>query len=137
VIRLASVAARFKHGGKSGFDLNRTWVEFKSLTSAQVKILRDRHGRWIRIHPDDREELAKFGLRFVGGQEPLEPVTEAELKAKAKADADAKAKAKAEADAKAKADADAAKAKADADAKNTTTTVTPNAKADKADEKKS
>jgi len=75
MIRLASAGPLFKHGGKNGFDLNRTWSKFESLTTEQRTILRDRHGRWIRIHPDDRGELEKLGLKFVGGQEPLGELT--------------------------------------------------------------
>lgn len=69
MIRLASVAPRFKHGDV--IDLVRSWTEFQSLTDDQRALLRDRHGRWIRIHPDDRAELAQLGLRFVNGIDPL------------------------------------------------------------------
>lgn len=75
MIRLASVSPRFNTGG---FDLVRSWTTFESLTTEQRETLIERHGRWIRVHPDDRPALAKIGLRFVSGQEPLEIVHEAE-----------------------------------------------------------
>ena len=74
MIRLASVAPRFKHGGKGGIELGRAWTAFESLTPAQRDILRDRHGRWVRVHPDDRQALEKYGLRFVSGTGPLEQI---------------------------------------------------------------
>jgi hypothetical protein len=80
VIRLASKAARFKHGGAGGFDLTSSWTEFKSLTEKQRALLPALHGRWIRIHPDDRGELAKFGLRFVSGIEPLALIEASDIK---------------------------------------------------------
>lgn len=86
MIRLASIAARFKHGGVGGFNLGRSWTGFESLTSAQRTILRDRHGRWIRVHPDDRVELERFGLRFVNGIDPLAELKPTDTKKAEKAD---------------------------------------------------
>lgn len=110
MIRLASVAPLFKHGGKDGVDLTRSWASFESLTGTQVEILRKFHGRWIRLHPDDRDQLARYGLAFVAGDEPL---AFAESKVELATD-------------------DKKKAQTADDKKNTNT----KAKADKADEKK-
>lgn len=61
MIRLASVAPLFRTGG---MDLGRSWTAHESLTTEQRNTLRDRHGRWIKVHPNDRDKLAALGLRM-------------------------------------------------------------------------
>jgi hypothetical protein len=73
-LRLASVPPLFRSGG---FDLGRSWTAFEQLSPVQVETLRVRHGRWIRVHPEDRGELARYGLRYVAATGALDLVAPA------------------------------------------------------------
>lgn len=67
-IRLASVGHRFRD---SGFDLSKSWseIDVDSLSETQIKALRARAGRWIRIHPDDAAKVEAL----IGKPEPEGP----------------------------------------------------------------
>lgn len=59
----------FMHGG---LEVNERWSAFPAdATERQLAALRDYHGRFIRIHPDDRGEVEKLGLAFVDEHSPL------------------------------------------------------------------
>ncbi len=68
MIRLSGAGRTFRHGG---LELGPGWVPFETLTETQRETLRDRHGRYVRVHPDDRGKLAELGLEFKGPNEPL------------------------------------------------------------------
>jgi hypothetical protein len=67
---------RFMHGG---LEVATTWIPFPSEpTLRQRETLRDFHGRFIQVHPEDRAALREHGLAFV---DPHKPLVEVEAKA--------------------------------------------------------
>ena len=61
MIRLSGPGRTFVHGG---FDLGSDWTTFESLTDEQHETLRDFHGRFVRVHPDDFDKLTSLGLKL-------------------------------------------------------------------------
>ncbi|MGE0547609.1 MAG: hypothetical protein AB7O24_04295 [Kofleriaceae bacterium] len=55
----------------AGLQVGERWMEVTSLPTAARDALRDYHGRFVRVHPDDRAKLAEIGLTFVANREPL------------------------------------------------------------------
>lgn len=69
-LRIKGVHGRgFRH---AGLELSgKTWLEVE-VTPERRETIRDFHGRYIIIHPDDRPRLKReFGLELVTNGEPL------------------------------------------------------------------
>lgn len=60
---------RFMHGG---LEASATWTPIPTEpTTRQRETLRDFHGRFIQVHPEDRSALGEFGLAFIAQDKPL------------------------------------------------------------------
>lgn len=78
----------FKNGG---LEVGVGWVAHEKLNDRQRATLRDFHGRFIQVHPHDRDNLRELGLAFVDPHKPLEDL---EAKKPEKPDAPAAPKTK-------------------------------------------
>jgi hypothetical protein len=69
-VRIATLSVpRFMHGG---LEVNDRWSEFPATpTERERAALRDYHGRFIQVHPDDRDKLRELGLKFEDANAPL------------------------------------------------------------------
>jgi hypothetical protein len=68
-IRICTIGVpRFMHGG---LEVGIRWAAVATFTESQRATLRDYHGRFIRVHPEDRGQLAEIGLRFETERKPL------------------------------------------------------------------
>lgn len=61
--------AEFRDGG---LVVGSRWTDLPAqLTDRQRGALRDHHGRFIGVHPEDLTELAELGLKFEADDRPL------------------------------------------------------------------
>lgn len=58
----------FRHGG---LVVGKAWATVDALDDKQRAALRDFHGRFIRIHPEDVTKLGELGFAFDGARNPL------------------------------------------------------------------
>ncbi len=58
----------FMHGG---LEVGPGWSEVLRPTASQRAALRDYHGRFIQVHPADRDKLGELGLEFKDESAPL------------------------------------------------------------------
>lgn len=65
-------AGGFRHGG---IVVGKAWIEIDATDGKQRATLREFHGRFIRIHPDDVTKLGELGLAFDGPKNPLVELT--------------------------------------------------------------
>lgn len=56
-----------------GLEVNTHWQAVGADAGDKViAAIRDYHGRFLQVHPLDRDKLAELGLRFVDEHSPLE-----------------------------------------------------------------
>jgi hypothetical protein len=55
-------------------EVGTTWTDVGKPSDRQRAALRDFHGRFIKVHPDDLTNLSALGLRFVDETSPLEEI---------------------------------------------------------------
>lgn len=58
----------FRHGG---LVVGPRWAPLEKLKPAARDALRDFHGRFVRIHPEDIDQLREYGLAFKDKKSPL------------------------------------------------------------------
>ena len=72
MIRLAATSPQgFRHGG---LVVGSSWTGFDRMTPDQIATMRDFHGKFLRVHPEDVVKLGAVGLAFKGAGEPLKSV---------------------------------------------------------------
>ena len=68
-IRVKAIpASGFRHGG---LVAGPAWAPIAELNAKARATLRDFHGRFLLVHPDDAEKLGELGLAYLGPKEPL------------------------------------------------------------------
>ena len=75
-------------------EVGSSWTVLDKPGPNARAALRDFHGRFVRVHPEDRTRLSELQLRYV---DEFSPLVDLELEAAAKVKSDARAKAKADA----------------------------------------
>ncbi|HWU91599.1 MAG TPA: hypothetical protein VN253_30235 [Kofleriaceae bacterium] len=62
----------FRHGG---LEVGERWSAVSDLDDKQRAALRDYHGRFIQVHPDDVAKLRELGLERKSTSRPLADLT--------------------------------------------------------------
>ncbi len=72
-VRICTIGvAQFKH---HGLVVGTGWTPVdKTLPDAARAALRDFHGKFVRVHPEDVTKLGELGLAFKGPNKPLDAV---------------------------------------------------------------